>query len=101
MEYFNLDGRSKGVHNFHFVFLNHFRYKDRVSFPFYLKFSSLKGLSAHRKKESRLVLHEGLILLIAKYCRDRSLRASLSYVKKKRQIVKDSSEKTCEKKKAG
>lgn len=37
-EYFILDGRSKRVHKFHFVFLNHFRHKDRISFPFYLKY---------------------------------------------------------------
>ena len=35
-EYFILDGRSKRVHKCHFVFLNHFRQKDRISFPFFL-----------------------------------------------------------------
>jgi hypothetical protein len=38
-EYFILDGRAKRVHKFHFVFLNHFWYKDRIYFSFYLKFS--------------------------------------------------------------
>ena len=39
-EYFILDGRSKRVHKCHFVFLNHFRHKDRISFPFYLLLNS-------------------------------------------------------------
>ena len=49
-EYFILDGRSKRVHKFHFVFLNHFRHKDRMSFPFYLHFLLLQSLYAHRKE---------------------------------------------------
>ena len=31
-------------------FLNHFRHKDRISFPFFLKYSLLLSLYAHRKK---------------------------------------------------
>ncbi len=34
-EYFILDGRAKRVHKFYFVFLNHFRHKNRISFPFF------------------------------------------------------------------
>ena len=34
-EYFILYGRAKRVHKFHFVSLNHFRHKDRISFPFF------------------------------------------------------------------
>ena len=49
-EDFILDGRAKRFHKFHFVFLNHFRYKDRISFLFYLRFSLLQSLQAHRKK---------------------------------------------------
>ena len=57
-EYFILDGRAKRVHKFHFVFINHFWHKDRISFPFFLKYSLLLSLYAHRKKESHPVLHE-------------------------------------------
>lgn len=77
-EYFILDGRSKRVHNFHFVFLNHFRYKQRVSFIFYLKYSLIKNLNTHRKNISRLVLHEGLVLLIEEYCRENVIKLSPS-----------------------
>ena len=63
-KYFMLDGRSKRVHKFHFVFLNHLWYKDRLSFPIYLIYSLVNSLNAHRKKDSRHVLHEDLILLL-------------------------------------
>ena len=72
-EYFISDGRNKRVHKFHFVFLNHFRYKDRISFPFYLHFSLLQSLFAHRKKESRPILHKDLILLIEGFCKNKSI----------------------------
>ena len=75
-EYFILDRRSKRVHKFHFVFVNHFQYKDKMSFPFYLKFSLLESLQTHRKKEYRLVLHEGLILLIENYCKSNAMKPS-------------------------
>ena len=35
-EYFILNGRNKRVHKFYSVFFNHFKHKDRFSFPFYL-----------------------------------------------------------------
>ena len=75
-EYFILDGRAKRVHKFHFIFLNHFRHKDRISFPFFLEYSLLLSLYAHRKKESHPILHEGLILLIENYCKSKSLKPS-------------------------
>lgn len=87
-EYFILDGRSKRVHKCHFVFLNHFRHKDRISFPFYLWFSLLHSLEAHKKKASRPILHEGLILLIEGYCKN-NLIASTPSKNKKKDIIKD------------
>lgn len=82
-EYFILDGRDKRVHKFDFVFLNHFRHKDRISFPFFLNHSLLLTLYAQRKKESRLVLHEGLILLIENYCKSKAINPSLATKKRK------------------
>ena len=75
-EYFILDGRSKRVHKFHFIFLNHFHHNDRISFPFYLRFSLLHSLHAHRRKESHPILHEGLILLIENYYKTKAIVAS-------------------------
>lgn len=80
--YFILDGRAKCVQKFHFVFLNHFRHKDRLSFPFYLIFSLLQSLQAHRKKESHPILHEGLILLIEGYCKRKAIVSSPLFEKK-------------------
>lgn len=82
-EYFILDGRNKRVHKCHFVFLNHFMHKDRLSFPFYLRFSLLHNLQAHKKKESRPILHEGLILLIEGYCKNKSIASTPSKDKHK------------------
>ena len=82
-EYFIFDGRNKRVHKFHFFFLNHFRYKGRISFPFYLQFSLLQSLNAHEKKQSRPILHEGLILLIEGFCKNKSIASSPSTSKHK------------------
>lgn len=81
-EYFSLDGRNKRVYKFHFVFLNHFMHKDRLSFPFYLRFSLLQSLHAHGK-ESRPILHEGLILLIEGYYKNKSIASTPSIDKHK------------------
>ena len=86
-EYFILDGRSKRVHKCHFVFLNHFRHKDSISFPFYLRFSLLHSLESHKKKRSRPILHEGLILLIEEYCKNNRI-ASIPSKKKKMDATK-------------
>ena len=75
-EYFILDGRSKRVHKFHYVFLNHFHHKDRISFPFYLRYSLLHSLHQHRRKDTHPILHEGLILLIKNYCKTKAIVAS-------------------------
>jgi hypothetical protein len=85
-EYFILDGRSKRVHKCHFVFLNHFRHKDRISFPFYLRYSLLHSLEAHKKKDSRPILHEGLILLIEGYCKNQRIASTPSKDKKQGSI---------------
>lgn len=81
-EYFILDGRAKRVHKFHFLFLNHFRYKYRIYFLFYLKYSLIQSLQAHRKKESHYVLHEGLILLIENYYKRKVVKPSPTMEKK-------------------
>lgn len=90
-EYFILEERSKRVHKFHFVFLNHFRHKDRISFPFYLKYSLLQSLYAHKQKDSRPILHEGMILLIENYCKNKLMATPIS--KKKRGTTTDSQSK--------
>ena len=69
--------------NFTFFFLNHFRHKDRISFPFFLKYSLLLSLYAHRKKESHPMLHEGLILLVENFCKGKAMKPSLIHVKRK------------------
>lgn len=82
-DYFILDGRNKRVHKFHFVFLNHFRHKDRLSFPFYLQFSLLHSLQDHKKKVSQPILHESLILLIEGYCKNKYIASNPSKDKHK------------------
>lgn len=82
-EYFILDGRAKRVHKFHFVFLNHFRHKDRISFPFFLKHFLLQSLYAHRKTYSYPMLHEGLILLTENFCKSKAINPSLVLEKRK------------------
>ena len=71
------------MHKFHFVFLNHFRHKDRLSFCFYLRFSLLQSLQAHRKKELHPILHEGLILLIEGHYKNMAIVSSPSLDKNK------------------
>ncbi len=84
--YFILDGCFSSVYNYHFVFLNHFHHKKRISLPSYLAKSLLRSLNARRKKASRPILHEGLILLIAENYKAHTPMASMSTVKGKRRL---------------
>lgn len=36
MEFITLDGRFTRVYSYHFVILNHFRYKEKIFIPYYL-----------------------------------------------------------------
>lgn len=83
-EYFILDGRTKRFHKFNFVFVTHFRYKDTISFPFYLNYSLSQSLQAHRKTKSCPVLHEYLILVIDKYYKIKDIKPSLTMEKKQK-----------------
>ena len=57
-----------------------------ISFPFYLRYSLLHSLEAHKKKDSRPILHEGLILLIEGYCKNKHIASTPSKDKKKGSI---------------
>lgn len=60
-----MDGHFTRVYSYHFSLLNHFRYKVRVSFPYYLLYSLRKSLDDHKKNPKGFpILHTGLIRLI-------------------------------------
>ncbi len=65
IDYVTLDPRFDQVRTHHFVILNHFHHKKRISIPFYLLTSLNKEISSSKKKATvNLALHEGLLLLI-------------------------------------
>lgn len=65
IEYIMVDGHFTKVYGYHFVLLNHFWYKVRVYFPFYLLISLKHCILEHcENPRSFLVLHVGLIHLI-------------------------------------
>lgn len=65
IEYITLDPRFDRAHTHHFVILNHFWKKARISFPFYLLTSMSKAMDSFKKKPiANLALYEGLLLLI-------------------------------------
>ena len=82
-EYFIPDGREKRVNEFYFIFLNHLGIKIRFPFNFFLKYSLLLSLYAHRKKDSHPMLHEGLILLIEFFCKSKAIKPSPIIEKRK------------------
>ncbi len=58
----------------HFVILNHFHHKSRISIPFYLLTSMNKAISSFKKKATvNRALHEGLLLLIHEHFRAQSI----------------------------
>lgn len=66
MHYFSFDGHFTNFFGHHFVLVNHFRYKDKISFPFYILYSLNVGIIDF-KNPKKSILHEGLIMLIMEY----------------------------------
>lgn len=64
MRYVTLEGRYTMINTYHFLLLNHFKHKKRISFPYYLLISLDLGIKDYMKNPKNLVLHVGLILLI-------------------------------------
>lgn len=65
IEYVTLEPRFDRVRAHHFVLLNHFRHKVKISFPFYIYTSMTKNIESYKKcLVKNLALHEGLLLLI-------------------------------------
>lgn len=74
IEYVTLDPRSDRVMTHHFVILNHFRHKSKISFPFYLFTSMNKAISSFKKKATvNPSFHEGLFLLIHEHFKAQTL----------------------------
>ena len=68
IEYVTLDPRFDRVRTHHFVLLNHFRHKVKISFPFYIYTSMAKNIEGFKKcPVKNLALHEGLLLLIYEF----------------------------------
>lgn len=90
MEYITVEGHFTRVHTYHFVLLNHFRHKKRISLPYYLFRSLSRSLNKHSKNPSTPVLHCGLIFLIYEHCKilaiQENKRFSMSSGKGKRRM---------------
>ncbi len=68
IEYVTLEPRFDRVRTHHFVLLNHFRHKVKISFPFYIYTSMTKNIESYKKcPVKNPTLHEGLLLLIFKF----------------------------------
>ena len=65
IEYLNLDGCFTKIYGHHFMFVNHFRHRVRINFPFYLRKSLGNSILAFKNDfEGDHACHEGLIFLI-------------------------------------
>ena len=65
IDYVTLDPKFDRVRLHHFVLLNHFRHKVKISFPFYIYTSMAKNIEGFKKfLVKNPALHEGLLLLI-------------------------------------
>lgn len=78
MEYITVDEHFTRVYGYHFALLNHFHYKVRVLFPYYLFCSLRKNLDVHKKNHRRFpILHTRLIRLIVEHYQKNSVPANL------------------------
>lgn len=65
MHYITLDGRFTKVYGYHFMMLNHFRYKDKFNMPYFLICSMNSTIKAHRENpKGDISMHQGLMVLI-------------------------------------
>ena len=68
IEFISLDTRFDRVRTCHFIMLNHFHHRIKISFPFYLFSSLRKNIVSYKKKPStNLALHEGFLLLVYEF----------------------------------
>ena len=68
IEYVTLDPRFDRIRTHHFVLLNHFRHKVKISFPFYIFTSMAKNIEGFKKiPVKNPALHEGLLLLVYEF----------------------------------
>lgn len=69
MRYITLEGFFSMINAYHFLMLNHFYHKKRISFPYYILASLDSSLKDHKRNPKNLVFHVGLILLMSKYAK--------------------------------
>ena len=81
IKYIYLDTIFDKVRTHYFVFLNHFCYGVKVSFPFYLYTSMHKNISGHKKKPTtNSTIHKGLLILTYEHFKAQSRSKTLTQV---------------------
>ena len=78
IEYITLEPRFDRVRIHHFVLLNHFRHKVKISFPFYIYTSMTKNIESYKKcPVKNPARHKGLLLLIFEFLKTQTRGKSI------------------------
>ena len=82
IEYLTLDGRFTKIFGHHFMLVNYFKHRVRISFPFYLRqLLDYMILSIQNDPEGDHAFHEGLMVLIMNLLKDE--KVDMSCISKK------------------
>lgn len=91
MEFITLDGRFTRVYNYHFVILNHFWYKEKISIPFYLLCTLNTGIKdAISNPNPNIAMHEGLMVILYNHIKNTTVHLNIAEVSKSEEDLDDS-----------
>lgn len=90
MEFINLDGRYTMVYSYHFFILNHFRYKEKISIPYYLLCALNVGImDVISNPKTNLAMHEGLMVVLYNHIKNNTAQLNIVEVSKSNEELDD------------
>lgn len=91
MEFITLDGRFTRVYNYHFVILNHFWYKEKISMPYYLFCALNVGIKASiSNPKTNPTMHESLIVILHNHIKNTTIHLNITEIYESEEVLKDS-----------
>lgn len=78
MEFITLYGRYTRVYSYHFVILNHFLYKEKISLPYYLLCAlNVRIMDAISNPKTNPALHEGLMVVLYNHIKNTTIQLNI------------------------
>lgn len=91
MEFITLDERFTRVYNYHFVILNHFRYKEKISIPYYLFCVLNVGIKdVISNPKTNPTMHEGLMVILYNHIKNTIVHLNITKVSESDKELEDS-----------